>query len=268
VASQFPIDTEVCIPASPGEDVIPGVKWGMPEAFFTPGYWFVQYWSRRSAIERRSHRLGDTLIEEVVACLLGGHGIPAEIGLAAFERLRERQIINSRTEVSIIADALREPLLVQGRVVRYRFWSQKSRYIAAALEAMSEQTPPLHSATALRSYLMRLPGIGPKTSSWVVRNWTNSSEVAILDIHIVRAGLLMGLFSTEDDVTKKYFSMESRFLQLAAAMKIPAADLDSLIWSLMRSTPRIVARALSLTNPSYDLHGQQRQSRQVRLQLS
>ncbi|MDZ3993341.1 hypothetical protein PspTeo4_24872 [Pseudomonas sp. Teo4] len=47
---------------------------------------------------------------------------------------------------------------------------------------------PLHSGRALRDWLLELPGIGYKTASWVARNWLDADDVAILDIHILRAG--------------------------------------------------------------------------------
>ena len=51
----------------------------------------------------------------------------------------------------------------------------------------------------------------------------------------------MGLFSTIDRVEQHYLRMESRFLELATAMNVPAANLDSLIWQNMRNSPRLVA---------------------------
>jgi N-glycosylase/DNA lyase len=92
----------------------------------------------------------------------------------------------------------------------------------------------------LRNLLMKLPGIGPKTASWIVRNWCGSDEVAILDIHVIRAGILMKLFSTKDRPERNYLDMERRFLDLANALNTSAANLDALIWQQMRSTPRIV----------------------------
>ena len=66
-------------------------------------------------------------------------------------------------------------------------------------------------------------------------------DVAILDIHVVRAGQLMGLFSNIDRVEQHYLRMERRFLDLARAMSVSAANLDSLIWQNMRNSPRLVA---------------------------
>lgn len=65
-------------------EVIPGVPWGAMEAFPTPAYWAYQVYARRLTGDRINYKLGATLKEEVGACLLGGHGIPASVGLAPF----------------------------------------------------------------------------------------------------------------------------------------------------------------------------------------
>ena len=232
--------------ASPTHEILPGVLWGSPDVLFTPAYWLGQYWMREdSRLPQRAHSLGQTLEEEVVACLLGGYGVPAEVALAAFNRLRSRGLISYEAgKNDLIWGSLAEPLTVSGRAVTYRFSSQKARYIAIALQALHEQPAPLDSAKSLRQYLLRIPGIGFKIASWVVRNWLGSSEVAILDIHIVRAGRLMNLYSAKDNVSRNYLDMEDRFLKLAHAMQARTADLDALIWFEMRRTPRLVARLL------------------------
>lgn len=236
-----------CEVPAPEEPVLPRVVWGRPDVLFTPAYWMTQYWMREHDVPQRSHAIGKTLEEEIVFCLLGGYGIPAEVGIAAFERLRSRGLISHETiTVDVISANLREPLAVSGRQVTYRFWAQKAKYVALALQTLNERPVPSVSAPEVRFYLMRLPGIGPKTASWIVRNWLNSNEVAILDIHVVRAGQLMNLFSAFDRAATHYFEMEQRFLELARAIHVPAADLDALIWSEMRRTPRIVAKALAL----------------------
>ena len=66
--------------------VMPGVPWGAVDAFPTPAYWAYQVLARRVTGSVIPHRLGSNLFEEVAACLLGGHGIPAQVGLAAFQR--------------------------------------------------------------------------------------------------------------------------------------------------------------------------------------
>jgi hypothetical protein len=59
-------------------------------------------------------------------------------------------------------------------------------------------------------------------ASWIVRNWLGSNDVAILDIHVIRAGKRMGLFSTIGRVEQHYLKMERRVLDLAVAMIVPA----------------------------------------------
>lgn len=73
---------------APDQDILPGVKWGHIEAFPSPAYWAYQVLARRLEINTVNYKLGHTLKEEVGACLLGGHGIPAAIGIAAFKLLK------------------------------------------------------------------------------------------------------------------------------------------------------------------------------------
>lgn len=224
------------------EEVMPGVVWGRVDELFTVAYWLGQYWQREGEYRPAVHRIGQTFVEEVVACMLGGHGIPAEVGLAAFARLRDVGLI-AEPDVTpeAIAQHLRCPLTVGNRQITYRFWARKSLHLAATLRSL-QRDPPSSTGRQLRDHLLTLPGIGPKTASWIVRNWLGSDDVAILDVHIVRAGRLMGLYSLDDRVERTYGEMETRFLSLAKAMAVSPANLDSLIWSNMRLSPRLVAR--------------------------
>lgn len=226
-------------------EVIAGVTWGEPHALFSPAYWFTQYLMRCSNALAPSYRSGETFAEEVVACLMGGYGLPAEVGWAAYERIRsEGFIADFCDDVKALELRLAEPLRVNGRLVRYRFWRQKARYIAATLRYLKSAQLPFDDAVQLRNRLLVVPGIGLKTASWIVRNWTSSDEVAILDIHVVRAGRLMGLFSAADRAGTRYFEMERRFVSLAKGLTVRTSALDALIWASMRNTPRLVCSVL------------------------
>src|SRR3546814_10638571 len=48
-------------------------------------FWGTQSWSEGPSMQ--AFKLCPTLTEEVVTCLLGGHGAPAEVGLAAAARV-------------------------------------------------------------------------------------------------------------------------------------------------------------------------------------
>ena len=244
------VEVNTSLPSS-GTPIVDGVFWGEPCVLFTPAYWYSQYIMRngpcRSPVR---HRLGETLADEVTACLLGGHGIQAEVANAAFERLKEFGVIAElNTDVTALERMLREPLLVQSRTVRYRFWKKKAQYLAGAFAYLQHAKLPVDDAIQLRDSLMAIPGIGPKTASWAVRNWTSSNEVAILDIHIVRAGRLMNLYNENDCVERHYRQMELKFVALAEGIDIPTSSLDSLIWSMMRATPRLITRLIKNLRP-------------------
>jgi thermostable 8-oxoguanine DNA glycosylase len=81
---------------------------------------------------------------------------------------------------------------------------------------------------------MELPGIGPKTASWIARNWLGTDEVAILDVHVLRAGTMMGLFPKNYRMPRDYVFLEERFLALANALNVKASFLDAIIWREMR----------------------------------
>ena len=235
----------------PEEEVIAGVKWGRFDHFFTPAYWFSQVWYQRSSSSSVVYRLGDTLAEEVAACLLGGHGLSAEVGLAAFDRLKSRGFLVKACAQEEICAALMEPLVIRGRPVRYRFPKQRSQFVAEALNRLGREAAPLSDDMAFRDWLLTFTGIGPKTASWITRNFLDSDNVAILDIHIFRAGLLAGLFRPNQTVEKHYSLLENRLLDFSQALGVRLSVLDTLMWCQMREMGPVALDALR--NRGYSL---------------
>jgi hypothetical protein len=221
----------------PKEEVMPGLPWGRCDELFTPAFWKAQAWFNNTSIRtNRSLRIGRSLREEVGACLLGGYGILAETALAAFYRLRRRGFFDGDPPgPPEIRRSLSEPLVVNGRPRRYRFAEQKSRYLSAALQTLTQSHPPHLPHRAFRDWFLQLPGVGHKTASWITRNWLCSNEVAIVDIHVERACRLTGLFRPESAVPRDYLEMEARYLAFASAIEVEAAFLDAEIWRVMRS---------------------------------
>ena len=233
-------------PGHPDSLLIPAIKWGRPDILFTPAYWATVA-SRHLDTGRteNSFRLGTTFKEECVACLLGGHGIPGEVGNAAFKAIVESGLTESTgPSPKKVLDVLQKPLtLTSGRTVRYRFASSKSDYVAFILK--SDPNPPrTMSERGVRDWLTKFPGIGLKTASWIVRNWYGSDEVAIIDIHIYRAGLLAGVFEPVKNLSKDYRAMERRFLAFAAAIGFRPSHLDAVIWMHMRDAGRLAVRCI------------------------
>lgn len=243
-----------------------GQVWGLTEDIGSPAYWASQAWMWE--IEAPDHyRLGRSLEEELIACLLGGYGIPAEVGLAAYERLRavNAEEPDRLLDAETVLGLLQEPLVLNGRPVRYRFANQKSAYLAASMGQLRDLD---HEAPDrdLRDALTTLPGVGPKTASWVVRNWRGSDCVSILDIHILRAGRILKIFPKTWSVEKHYLQLEDAFLRFADDISVKASILDSVMWMNMRQIPAaILRRLIDPDAPLPDIV--QRQPRQMELAL-
>ena len=90
---------------TPQSEIVPGVRLGRADEVFSPAFWG----EMARGAGRGSYgdiRLGADLAEEVAACLLGGFGMPAEMGLAAFDRLKERQLLYPGVRAAALEAAL------------------------------------------------------------------------------------------------------------------------------------------------------------------
>jgi thermostable 8-oxoguanine DNA glycosylase len=218
------------------DEVVPGVLFGSPEWVPTPAFWAALADQCGEEADDYVSPAGTPLAEDVAFCLLGGYGIKMELNRAAWERLSSAGVfqanpIPSRHELERL---LSEPLNVNGRLQRYRFPRQRADRLFVALTSINEFPPPTDDSTRFRDSLMKLPGIGPKTASWIVRNWSGSDDVAILDVHVLRAGAMIGLFPENYRLPKDYLTLERRFLDFAKALQVRASLLDALIWREMR----------------------------------
>jgi len=221
-------------------NIIPGVLWGRGDGLFSPAYWALQLEQLQDDFTEHCFLTGKTLFEETVFCLLGGHGISYELNVVIFKHLIDRgfslDVVKSEEE---LGGYLREPVKLGDRFVKYRFPRRRASFIARTQQIFLTHEPP-EDDLELRDWLVELPGIGPKTASWIVRNWLDSDAVAIIDIHLYRAGILAGLFTEKDRIERDYYSMEKRFINFANAMKVKPSRLDGLIWEQMRSIPLTV----------------------------
>lgn len=232
---------ELTLPAV-HEEVLPGIRWGAFDELMTPAYWRGQAWQHSEAGEFCDFRLGRSLEEEVAACLLGGWGMPAELALAAYSRVRELDLLRPGTTAEQLEEVLSEPFLVQGRTRKYRFIRQKARYLSGCLTVLQDFVQPKDDIV-FRDQLNELPGIGLKTASWIVRNLRPQSEVAILDIHILRVGHHLALFPETWRPETHYLQLEARFIAFARAIDVSAATLDGLMWDHMRRLSAILRKA-------------------------
>lgn len=215
------------------------VRWYDPTYLGTPAFWVEQTRRRPRPV---TYQVGSTLLEEVALCLLGGYGITEQMALAAFTRCHQRgYLCGDVVSEKDIDAALREPMTIPGRSrpVRYRFPAQKSRRLAAAIAYLdSGNPPPLNQPRQLRDWLTAVPGVGPKTASWAVRNLTRSDAVAVIDIHIRRAGVAAGVFDPVWKLPRDYRLFEEAFVAWAHLGGVATADLDACIWSALASLGR------------------------------
>lgn len=236
----------------PNEDheLMPGVKWGDYSQLYTPAFWKIQYISHMQRAEpKRFYKLGNTILEEIVVCLLGGFGMPSEVGLAAFDRLKKRNLIIPGVSWNELFDALSQPFdLSGGKRVTYRFYNQRTKYLHKLLNKQDLDVIPVHSDLELRKWLLSVDGIGLKTASWITRNWLDSDRVAILDIHILRAGLLAGFYEKEYDLNKYYLDLERQYLSFCEALEVSSGIMDAIIWEFMKKTNRLAISALKHSN--------------------
>lgn len=243
-ATPTPLRGEVITMSARGQarHVLWGESWHLGSAAF----WVAR--CEEAVPAEYAYAFGDTIAEEVAACVLGGHGIPAAVGLAAYDQLRAQGLFeaDARPSGDDLEGALRVPLNVAGRTIRYRFAAQRGQRLGAALRMLHEDNVRPTDAVGLRDWLLRLPGVGPKTASWVVRNHLGSDRVAIIDVHLHRAGVIAGIYDPAWTPAKDYHLLEDLFLAWADHGRVSAAALDAVIWADMAGLGRSVYEVLGV----------------------
>jgi N-glycosylase/DNA lyase len=227
---------------SPDTLAIEDAAWGLAHAVPTIAFWASQVWFRRDDPwwNEPTMLLGRSLAEEVAACLLCGYGVPAELGLAMFERLRSQDLTTDSPSEPTIFAALDSPVAVGERMKRYRFPRQKARQISGALARLQVHQPATTDLIALRQYLTTLPGVGWKTASFIVRN-LGCDRVAVLDTHIIRGCIAIDVFPPTANVARDYLALEQRFIAFADAIHARPSRLDGFMWSEIRKYPSVLA---------------------------
>ena len=92
---------------------------------------------------------------------------------------------------------------------------------------------------------MSVKGIGYKTASWITRNWLRSERVAILDIHLLRAGVITGFFHPDYNLNTEYLNLEQRFLNFCLQLEVRPSDMDAIIWHYMKKNNKLALNILA-----------------------
>ncbi len=208
------------------------VEWGRFDAFGTAAYWVDQtvrgmYANKVAAIARGADVLSETLF-----CLLGGFGVTAESARSAHRAVRSLLDDQTRPTAEDVEAVLRRPL--PDGSGHYRFPRQRAARVASAVAQLQADDPP-RDPLLLRDYMLSLDGVGPKTAAWIVRNVTGSTDLAIIDVWLVRALTRIGVFLPEWRVERHYDRYEAAFLQYAAHGNVSPGALDLCIWEQART---------------------------------
>ncbi|HDG1724416.1 TPA: 8-oxoguanine DNA glycosylase [Vibrio cholerae] len=221
---------------SPSQEILNGINWGCYTELFTPAFWVSQFlMETHFNKDDTQHICNGDLKEEIVFCLLGGFGITAELATAAFEQCKRLGLIEKlETDHFVWQSVLDTPVIINGRRKHYRYPKQKSVYLSEAMKHLRNNNIDFLAGKELRDELLKIKGIGAKTAGWITRNYSNSDDVAIIDIHIFRAGVICGIFEKSQRVERDYFDMENRFLIFCNNVGVKPSKFDCFLWDQMR----------------------------------
>ncbi len=168
----------------------------------------------------------EELFQELVFCLLTPQS-KAKVCWKAVQRLARKGMIQEK-------DACR----IQEELVGVRFNQRKAEYICLAGEMFAKKS--IRSAIAsfsnsfdAREWLVEnVKGMGYKEASHFLRNIGLGEDLAILDRHILKNLMLLGVIKeAPSSLSKKaYLDIEKRMITFSGQIGIPMGCLDLLLW--------------------------------------
>ncbi len=168
----------------------------------------------------------EDLFRELVFCLLTPQS-RAKTCWAAVDRLdRKRMIENGCAED------------IQKELVGVRFNERKAEYICLARKMFSSKSlratlEGFSSSFAAREWLVQnVKGLGYKEASHFLRNIGLGEELSILDRHILKNLVLLGVIEERPaSLSKKtYLDIEKKMTAFSRKIGIPMGHLDLLLW--------------------------------------
>ena len=190
--------------------------------------------------------------DELLFCLLGGYGITEEHGRSAWQVVRRLEpfadVWRDDDLFTRIVATLElpqfEPRRADGSLRRYRFPKRKAAIIVRARRWVRSRKP-LDECLLFwddpkdrRQILLDCPGLGLKSASWLLRNLGMGDELAVLDIHLVRALQDAKRIDNKIRLPRDYYAVEKAFLDWCHELNAPSAAFDLFIWEWQRGTLR------------------------------
>jgi N-glycosylase/DNA lyase len=195
------------------------------------------YAKKRSEIEMRLRKFEDIwqsgseedIFAELVFCIFTPQS-RARSCWDAVETLQDKNLL-FEGEVSEISDELNY----------VRFKNNKAKYLKRARELFTfkgklrikPMIKEFDDVYECRDWLVKtVPGYGYKEASHFLRNIGFSENIAILDRHILKNLVKLGVIEEipASISRKKYFEIEQKMKVFAKRAKIPLAHLDLILW--------------------------------------
>ena len=192
----------------------------------------------------------DKIEDELLFCLLGGFGITYEHGQSASSTVRQLRPFSGDWEnedlfeeiVAILTCRQFEPRRRDGSFRRYRFPKRKAsaivkaRHWALCHAPLYDRLHQLPGPRDRRRFLSQCPGLGFKTASWLLRNLGLGSELAIIDVHVLRALVMAKRIPNDVRIPRDYEIAEEAFLAWCDELDAPSAAFDLFVWHWQRGT--------------------------------
>lgn len=183
---------------------------------------------------------------ELLFCLLGGFGVSFAHNRSAAEVIGRLDPFAPERSDGELLDLLErefskpqfEPHRSDSSLRRYRYGVRRAATIVAARRWLAAHRPldqllwPLASRER-REFLCDCPGVGPKTASWLLRNTGLGRDLAIIDVHVLRALVDAGRVG-EVKLPRDYDHVEHAFLEWCSELDAPPAAFDLFVWEWQR----------------------------------
>jgi len=196
----------------------------------------------------------DELWHALCLCILSSN-VPYESAQSALSHLVKkgylqlRWIVQTRNSERLMAKELAKPLYLprkrDGSYRKYRFPNIRSRNIVQAARIVFSEKPWLSKLLAYRKpeavvrdiLVSNIPGIGLKEASHFLRDIGYSSNLAIIDSHVVSFLEDICAISPEEDrmISRNiYLELESVLQKLCKEHNVNLSVFDMAVWRYMR----------------------------------
>lgn len=168
----------------------------------------------------------EELFIELVFCLLTPQS-KAKTCWKAVQRLNRKCMLSEG-----------EPCQIQDELFGVRFNRRKAEYICLARKTFSTRSPrttlsEFDSPLRAREWLVEnVLGLGYKEASHFLRNIGLGEELAILDRHILKNLMLLGVIKEVPSTLSRrtYLDIERKMTEFSKEAGIPMGQLDLLLW--------------------------------------